>query len=53
MVVVTHELASIFNIADRVIMLDKTSKNIIARGSPEALKAEHPNPIVQDFFQRG
>ena len=52
MVVVTHELASIFNIADRVIMLDRTAKNIIARGNPLDLKDNHPNPIVQDFFKR-
>jgi phospholipid/cholesterol/gamma-HCH transport system ATP-binding protein len=33
-VIVTHELPSIFKVADRVIMLDKNTKTIIATGSP-------------------
>ena len=33
-VIVTHELASIFAIADRVIMIDKRTKGIIAEGDP-------------------
>src|SRR5262249_31024458 len=37
-VVVTHELASIFAIADRVIMLDRTVKGIIAQGDPRELR---------------
>lgn len=36
--VVTHELESIFRIADRVIMLDKDEKTIIATGDPRALQ---------------
>lgn len=52
MVIVTHELASIFAIAQRVIMLDKTSKKIIAQGSPLELKNNSPDPIVRRFFNR-
>src|SRR3954454_8560141 len=37
-VIVTHELESIFRIADRVIMLDKEAKTIIAAGDPRELR---------------
>jgi phospholipid/cholesterol/gamma-HCH transport system ATP-binding protein len=50
-VVVTHELESIFRIADRIIMLDKAAKTIIATGDPRELKAS-PDPRVSDFFNR-
>jgi len=51
-VVVTHELESIFNIADRVIMLDKSKKGIIAEGDPLDLKENSPVPFVKAFFNR-
>jgi phospholipid/cholesterol/gamma-HCH transport system ATP-binding protein len=51
-IIVTHELASIFAIAQRVIMLDKTTKNIIAQGTPEELKNNCDNPYVHRFFNR-
>jgi phospholipid/cholesterol/gamma-HCH transport system ATP-binding protein len=51
-VVVTHELASIYNIADRVIMLDGKTKSIIGTGSPEDLRDHSPNPWVRQFFNR-
>ncbi len=51
-VVVTHELSSIYSIADRVIMLDKSTKNIIAEGKPEYLRDNSTIPIVQQFFRR-
>ena len=51
-VVVTHELASVFAIAHRVIMLDKSVKNIIAEGKPFDLKEHSDNPLVRDFFNR-
>jgi phospholipid/cholesterol/gamma-HCH transport system ATP-binding protein len=51
-VVVTHELNSIYNIADRVIMLDKSSMNIIAEGKPQYLRDNSTIPIVQKFFRR-
>jgi phospholipid/cholesterol/gamma-HCH transport system ATP-binding protein len=52
MVIVTHELQSIFNIADRIIMLDKTAKGIIAEGDPRWLKDHSTDPRVIDFFNR-
>ncbi len=51
-VVVTHELPSIFAIADRIIMLDKQTHHIIATGSPKNLRDHADNPWVRDFFNR-
>ena len=51
-VVVTHELPSIFTIADRVIMLDKRTKAIIAEGDPRELRDTSDNPWVRQFFRR-
>jgi phospholipid/cholesterol/gamma-HCH transport system ATP-binding protein len=51
-VVVTHELPSIFTIADRVIMLDKQEKGIIAMGSPQELRDHSDDPRVRQFFTR-
>ena len=52
MVIVTHELDSIFAVADRVIMLDKGSKGIIAEGIPKDLIDNSPNPFVRRFLNR-
>ena len=52
MVVVTHELDSIFSIADRIVMLDKESKSIIAIGDPRELKESSQDPRVRNFFLR-
>ncbi len=51
-VVVTHELPSIYTIADRVIMLDKETKGIIATGNPTQLRDESDNDWVRRFFRR-
>jgi len=51
-VVVSHELASIFTIADRCIMLDGDSKRIIAEGKPTDLRDHSPDPKVRAFFNR-
>jgi len=51
-VIVTHELASIYAIADRVIMLDKRTQGIIAEGDPRKLRDESDNPWVRQFFRR-
>jgi phospholipid/cholesterol/gamma-HCH transport system ATP-binding protein len=51
-VVVTHELPSIFTIADRVIMLDRRKKGIIAEGDPRRLRDESTDPWVRQFFHR-
>jgi phospholipid/cholesterol/gamma-HCH transport system ATP-binding protein len=50
-VLVSHELESIFNIAHRVIMLDKQSKSIIADGDPRELR-NSDDERVSDFFNR-
>jgi phospholipid/cholesterol/gamma-HCH transport system ATP-binding protein len=51
-VIVTHELPSIFRIADRVIMLDGHSRTAIAEGRPEDLRDHAANPWVRRFFNR-
>jgi phospholipid/cholesterol/gamma-HCH transport system ATP-binding protein len=51
-VIVSHELASIFAIADRVIMLDKSAKGIVATGKPQELRDRSDNPWVRQFFSR-
>jgi phospholipid/cholesterol/gamma-HCH transport system ATP-binding protein len=51
-VIVTHELASIEKISDRVIMLDKRVKGIVAEGHPSDLKKHSKIPWVRDFFNR-
>ena len=52
LVIVSHELDSINAIADRVLMLDRAAKAIIADGPPREL-AESPDARVREFFQRG
>ena len=51
-IVVSHELASIDTIADRVIMLDKRVKKIVATGHPQELRDHSDNPWVRQFFNR-
>ena len=51
-VVVTHELQSIFAIADRAIMLDPVSRSIIAAGKPTDLRDNSDDPRVRQFFNR-
>ena len=51
-VIVSHELASIYAIANRVIMLDKESKGIIAEGDPKVLRDQSADPRVHQFFNR-
>ncbi|MFO7598199.1 MAG: ATP-binding cassette domain-containing protein [Candidatus Desulfacyla sp.] len=52
MVIVTHELESIFTVAQRIIMLDKRTKGIIAEGDPRYLRDHSQNPFVKRFFNR-
>jgi len=52
MVIVTHELETIFNVAHRIIMLDKEAKGIIAEGNAKELKEHSPNRKVRNFFNR-
>ncbi|WP_208728250.1 ABC transporter ATP-binding protein [Oceanidesulfovibrio indonesiensis] len=51
-VIVTHELASIYTVADRIIMLDKTTKKILAEGDPRTLRDTSENERVRQFFLR-
>lgn len=51
-VIVTHELPSIYKIADRIIMLDARSKKIIAEGNPAALRDSAEDEWVRNFFKR-
>ncbi len=53
LVVVSHELASIFGIADRVIMLDRGAQGIIAEGAPRTLATTSRDPRVLEFMHRG
>jgi phospholipid/cholesterol/gamma-HCH transport system ATP-binding protein len=52
-VIVTHELPSIFAIADNSVFLDVETKTMIATGNPKTLLAESPDPKVQEFLRRG
>ena len=51
-VVVTHELDSIFAITDRVIVIDKHRKTIVAEGAPAELLKNSPDPFVRSFLDR-
>lgn len=52
-VVVTHELASIFAIGTNSIFLDANSKTILAQGNPKELLKNPPNEEVLKFLTRG
>jgi phospholipid/cholesterol/gamma-HCH transport system ATP-binding protein len=52
MVIVTHDLPSIFGVASRVIMLDKGARGIIAEGDPNTLRETTRDPRVVHFFNR-
>jgi len=52
-VVVTHELASIFAIGTNSVFLDPESKTMIAEGDPKVLLAESHDPKVRQFLTRG
>jgi phospholipid/cholesterol/gamma-HCH transport system ATP-binding protein len=46
---VTHELASVFRVADRCLLLDKDTKRVLAIGDPRVLR-ESDNPRIREFF---
>jgi len=52
-VVVTHELASIFAIGNNSVFLDGETRTMIAGGDPHLLLAETDNPKVKEFLTRG
>ena len=52
-VVVTHELASIFTIGNNSVFLDPDAKTMIASGDPKVLRDDTSNPKVRTFLTRG
>lgn len=52
-VIVTHELASIFSIGNNSVFLDPVTKTQLATGNPCELRDHHPNFEVRNFLQRG
>lgn len=52
-VVVSHELASIFAIGNNSVFLDADSKTQLATGDPSELRDHHQNLVVRNFLQRG
>lgn len=52
-VVVTHELDSIYTIASNSIFLDTESRSIVAAGDPHVLRTDAANPAVRRFLNRG
>jgi phospholipid/cholesterol/gamma-HCH transport system ATP-binding protein len=52
-VIVTHELASIFAVGNNSIFLDPESRTMIASGDPHRLLAESRDPKVRTFLTRG
>ena len=51
-VMVTHELASIFSVADRVVVLDPKTRGIAAEGPPAWLRENASQPWVRQFLNR-
>lgn len=51
-IIVSHELPSLFTIADDGIFLDAETKTPIAHGSPKALRDNPPCELVNDFMHR-
>lgn len=52
-VIVTHELASIFAIADNAVFLDADTRTAIAHGNPRNLIDHAESPKVREFLHRG
>jgi phospholipid/cholesterol/gamma-HCH transport system ATP-binding protein len=52
MVIVSHQLSSILRLADRILVLDRESKGIIAEGAPAELAATSTDPRVRDFLNQ-
>jgi len=53
LVVVTHDLASIYTIATNSVFLDGDSKTMLATGDPKTLLRECTDPTVLNFLTRG
>ncbi len=53
MIIVTHELDSIFAIADRSVFLDPDTRTMLAIGPPAELRNSSPDPKIRQFLNRG
>ncbi|MDZ7760728.1 MAG: ATP-binding cassette domain-containing protein [Desulfovermiculus sp.] len=53
MIVVTHDLDSIFTIGTRAIFLDASQKTMAAIGDPREMRDTSDNPTVREFLNRG
>ena len=53
MVIVSHQVDLVLRIADRILMLDRDEKGIIAAGSPKELREKSTDPRVRNFLFRG
>jgi len=52
MVIVSHEIASILGIGDRLIMIDREARGIVAEGPPQQIAANPTDPRVSEFFNQ-
>jgi phospholipid/cholesterol/gamma-HCH transport system ATP-binding protein len=52
-IIVTHELASIFAVGNNSVFLDPDTKTMRAVGNPNTLLAESTDPVIQKFLTRG
>jgi phospholipid/cholesterol/gamma-HCH transport system ATP-binding protein len=52
-IIVTHDLASIFAIGNNSVFLDPDTKTMIAVGDPKKLRDESKNPTIHKFLTRG
>ncbi|MEM5787916.1 MAG: ATP-binding cassette domain-containing protein [Syntrophobacteraceae bacterium] len=52
-VVVTHELASIFAIGNNSVFLDSETKTMLAEGAPREMLSDSGNPKIREFLTRG
>ena len=51
-VIITHDLETVLNVAHRAVMLDRSVKGIIAEGNPQNLRDSSTNSLVRNFFNR-
>ncbi len=52
-VIVTHELASIFAVGNNSVFLDPETRTMLATGDPNRLLEESEDPKIQNFLRRG
>jgi phospholipid/cholesterol/gamma-HCH transport system ATP-binding protein len=52
-VIVTHELASVFSIVDRAVVLQAEAKGVVAEGDPRVLRENASHAWVRQFLNRG